>query len=175
MDMAVLTRMAATTNGLQVPDMEPPFRHTLLPTGVGIVRQTKAKADSFHATWGGKRQLTRNRFAVFTRQYYASRSSRDSGAAAESSTAWIHWPGSGHLSCTSVAIRLPKPLALPIAGRNSHSIGHASEKGLREFENQAFRKRAAHGSSLLSSIGRQGLSEASNVFLPSSECIHFSI
>ena len=37
MDMAVLTRMAATTNRLQVPDMEPPFRHTLLPIGVGIV------------------------------------------------------------------------------------------------------------------------------------------
>jgi hypothetical protein len=37
MDMAVLTRMAATTNGLQVPDMQPPFRHTLLPIGVGIV------------------------------------------------------------------------------------------------------------------------------------------
>jgi hypothetical protein len=33
----------------------------------------------------------------------------------------------------------------------------------------------AHGSSLLSSIRQQKLSEVSNIFLPSSECIHFAI
>ena len=80
-----LSSMATATNGLEVRNIQPPFRPTR-PIGAGSASLTKVRADSFHAIWAVSPEPNRNRFAVFTRHDPAARFSRGAGAATSVST-----------------------------------------------------------------------------------------